>query len=145
MKHWFDAAAVTLFAGATGVVALHSRGWFATESHDVAPTTTEESYAERVTAALPHLERHVASGSMRVRGLPCDESDALAEIARLETAVGPGDAGNHEAVSVPLATGIAALRQCVACTPEPHGCAAAARAFTVVEERLSLARGASGI
>lgn len=142
MDRWSDAVAVLLFAGATAFVALHARGYLGSEIHGAADLATEEPYATRVAVALPHLESHVAAGSMRARSTSCDERERLVEIASLEAAVGPGD---DRAISVPLAEGIAALRECVTCTPEPHGCAAAARAFTVVEGRLALLRGASGI
>jgi hypothetical protein len=142
MERWLDTAAVLLFAGATAFVALHARGWLGTDTHESPGVRQDELYSARVAAALPRLEGHVAAGSMRVRGLVCDERELLAEIADLEAAVGPGD---DPAISIPLAEGIAALRACVACTPEPQGCGAAARAFTVVEGRLALPRGASGI
>ena len=142
MDRWFDTAAVLLFAGATAFVAFYARGWPGEGARHSPAVATEEPYAERVAAALPHLERHVAAGSMRIRGQTCDARAQLAEIAELESSVGPGDA---PAIAGVLAEGIAALRECVACTPEPHGCADAARAFTVVEGRLSLPRGASGI
>lgn len=142
MERWFDTAAVLLFAGATAFLALHSRGYLFGPSDESPEIAAEDSYPARVAAALPHLERHVANGSMRERDVACDESAALAEIAELETAIGPGD---DLAISLPLGQGIAALRACVACTPEPRGCADAARAFTLVEERLSLPRGTHGI
>lgn len=142
MERWFDTAAVLLLAGATALVALHSRGYFFGEQRDAPAAVAEESYSARVAAALPQLERHVANASMRERGLVCDERQALAEIAEIETAIGTGD---DPAISVPLEAGLAALRVCVACTPEPQGCAAAARAFAVIEERLSLPRGTHGI
>jgi hypothetical protein len=142
MERWIDTAAVLLFVGATAFVAFHARGGFDPARHEIAEPMEMETHAARVAAALPHLEAHVAAGSMRVRELTCDESARLAEIAALQAAIGEGD---DPAISVPLADGIAALRQCVACTPEPHGCGAAARAFGIVETRLSLPRGASGI
>jgi hypothetical protein len=142
MERWFDAAAVLLLAGATGLIALHARGYFASDSPDVPNAVPEESYAARVAAALPHLERHVANGSMRSRQLACDERDTLAEIAEIEAAIGPAD---DPALSIPLSAGIAALRACVACKPDPTGCADAARAFAFLEERLALPRGANGI
>ena len=119
MNRWIDTAAVLLFAGATGFVALHARGWFHTDERATPAPVAQGTYVERVAVALPHLERHVASGSTQELG--------------------------GRAVAVPLADGIAALRECVACTPEAHGCAAAARAFTEIEERLELPRGVSGI
>lgn len=143
MERWVDIAGVLLFVGATTFVAAHARGWFRTdEGHTSSFTASDEPYTARVAAALPQLERHVAAGSMRARGLVCDGGERLDEIAALEAAVGGGD---EPAISVPLAEGIAALRECVACTSEPQGCAAAARAFTIVERRLALPRGASGI
>lgn len=142
MNRWIDTAAVLLFAGATGFVALHARGWFHSDERATPAPVAQETYVERVAVALPHLERHVASGSMQARGATCDAAPALADIATLESEIG---AGGDPAIAVPLADGIAALRECVACTPEAHGCAAAARAFTEIEERLELPRGVSGI
>jgi hypothetical protein len=142
MERWIDTAAVLLFAGATAFVAFHARGGFGPARHEIAEPVEIETHTARIAAALPRLEAHVAAGSMRMRDLPCDESGRLAEITALEAAIGEGD---DPAISVPLAEGIAALRQCVACTPEPHGCGAAARAFGIVERRLALPRGASGI
>src|SRR5687767_6879838 len=137
MERWFDAAAVLLLSGATALVALHARGYFASDVHELPAVAAEDSYSARVAAALPHLERHVAGGSMRSRELRCDEREALADIAQLEAAIGPSD---DPALSPPLVVGISALRACVACTPEPRGCADAARAFSLVEERLALRR-----
>jgi hypothetical protein len=142
MERWIDTAAVLLFAGATAFVAVHARGWLATDAPRSSYLASEEPYATRVAAALPHLERHVAWGSMRTRTAPCDETARFAEIAELETAIGAGD---DPALATPLAEGIASLRACLACTPEPHGCADAARAFTTVEIRLEPATGPSGI
>jgi hypothetical protein len=140
MDRLIDAAAVLLFAGATAFVALYARGVLTERAND---TAAAETYAAHVARVLPRLEGHAAAGSMRDRALVCDERERLADIAAIERELGDGRDDPGTAAS--LATGIDALRACVACTPEPHGCANAARAFTDVERRLSLPRTASGI
>src|SRR5690242_19836460 len=81
MERWIDTAAVLLFAGATAFVATHSRGLFGRDTAEAPTVVADEPYAARVAAALPRLERHVAAGSMRARGLACDASEELADIA----------------------------------------------------------------
>ena len=142
MDRWLDTAAVLLFAATAAGIALHSHGYVPAETQDVPATAALDSYSGRVAAALPHLERHAASGSMRDRDLACDDRPVLAEIAAIEATIEPAD---DPALSVPLGAGLSALRACVACTPEPRGCADAARAFSRVEELLSLPRGTHGI
>lgn len=142
MQRWFDTAAVLLFAAATALIGLRAHQSIADGGDRPAALAPEVRYEVRVAAALPHLERHVAAGSMRDRAETCDAEERLAEIAELEATIGQTD---DPYIAKPLAEGLAALRQCVACTPEPEGCAAAARAFGLVERRLTLLRVESGI
>lgn len=154
MDRIVDAAAVLLFAGATAFVALYGREYFANDTNDAKTandareqpllTNDAEPYASRVARALPRLERHAAEGSMRDRSLTCDDGDRLADIATIQDRLDRAPDVDPN-VSATLAEGLRALRACVACTPEPAGCAAAARAFAKVEDRLALPRSAGGI
>lgn len=147
MDRVVDAAAVLLFAGATAFVALYARGMFMNDPSREPmpePTPAVEPYAARVARTLPRLEANVAAASMRDRAAFCDWNERAAEVAALEEEIGP-PGGEDRAIAEPLAQGIAALRECIACSPEPRGCAEAARAFAKVENRVGITGTAGGI
>jgi hypothetical protein len=145
MDRLIDVAAVLLlagaFAGATAFVALRAPGRFGSDA-PLRGSPSESTYAARVASAVPRLEAHVAAGSMRDRALVCDENARIADIAAIERDLGEGD---DPSIATPLASGLVAVRACVACTPEPSGCADAARAFRALETRLRMPRSAGDI
>jgi len=136
-----DAAAVVVFAGATALFALRVHEEFARQV-----TEPPVAYETRVASAVPKLEAFVASGSMRDRsGDSCNAATAgLRELDAVETSIGPAPNDGPSDVAAELENADGALRACLACTPEPHGCAAAARALTKLETRLRVPRWAGG-
>lgn len=109
-------------------------------------TNPAKTYESRVAEAVPRLETLVAAGSMRDRTGPCTDADAaLRELDMIASEVGPACADMDPVVAATLDEGLRAVRECVACTPEPRGCADAARALTRLESRLRLPSYAGGI